>query len=158
MTQEKKKEYTLRITQANKTQMITILYEMIMDYLDETIDALALGKRDDADRNINNAQACIDELIRSLDLRYELAKNLHRIYIFSKKELIAAGARGSIHRVWKVLQNFKQLHSAYRELEKQDESAGLMRNTQTVVAGLTYGRYRLNEDVTAVSYNRGLMA
>ena len=43
MTLEKKQEYTLKITQANKTQMITIIYEMVMDYLNDTIDALALG-------------------------------------------------------------------------------------------------------------------
>lgn len=158
MTQEKKQEYTLRITQANKTQMITIIYEMVMDYLDDTIDALAIGKRADADRSIGYAQNCIDELLRSLDMRYELAKNLHKIYIFSKRELLVAGAKGSIHRVWKVLQNFRQLHSAYLELEKADESARLMGNTQTVIAGLTYGRFSLNEDVTAVSMNRGLMA
>lgn len=158
MTQEKKQEYTLRITQANKTQMITIIYEMVMDYLNDTIDALALGKRADADRSIGYAQNCIDELLRSLDMRYELAKNLHKIYIFSKRELLVAGAKGSIHRVWKVQQNFKKLHSAYLELEKADESARLMGNTQTVIAGLTYGRFSLNEDVTAVSMNRGLMA
>ena len=158
MTQEKKQEYTLRITQANKTQMITIIYEMVMDYLDDTIDAMALGKRADADRSIGYAQNCIDELLRSLDMRYELAKNLHKIYIFSKKELLVAGVKGSIHRVWKVKQNFRQLHCAYLELEKADESAKLMGNTQTVIAGLTYGRFSINEDVTAVSMNRGLMA
>ena len=158
MTQEKKQEYTRRITQANKTQMITIIYEMVLDYLDDTIDCLALGKRADADRYIGYTQNCIDELLRSLDRRYELAKNLHSIYIFSKKELTAAGATGNIHRIWKVKQNFKELHSAWVELEKLDESAGLMGNTQTVFAGLTYGRYSLNEDVTAVSMNRGLMA
>ena len=158
MTQEKKQEYTLRITQANKTQMITIIYEMTMDYLNDAIDALAIGKRADADRSIGYAQNCIDELLRSLDMRYELAKNLHKIYIFSKRELMVAGAKGSSHRIWKVIQNFRQLHSAYLELEKADESAKLMGNTQTVVAGLTYGRFCLNEDVTAVSMNRGLMA
>ena len=35
MTQEKIQVYTRRITMANKTQMITILYEMVLDYLAE---------------------------------------------------------------------------------------------------------------------------
>ena len=35
MTNELKKEYTLRISQANKTQLIVILYEMMLIYVDE---------------------------------------------------------------------------------------------------------------------------
>ncbi|RKM58895.1 flagellar protein FliS [Butyrivibrio sp. CB08] len=158
MTLEKKQEFTLKITQANKTQLITILYEMVMDYLDEAIDAFAVGTRDDAEKSIRNAQNCIDELIHSLNMEYELARNLHKIYIFSKKELSGAYATGNIHRVWKVKKNFESLHEAYVELEKYDESESIMDNTQKVYAGLTYGRYALNEDITAVSMNRGLMA
>ena len=41
MTRELKQEYTLRITQANKTQLITILYEMALLYVDEAKAALA---------------------------------------------------------------------------------------------------------------------
>ena len=45
MTKELKQEYTLRITQANKTQLITILYEMALLYVGEAEDALATGDR-----------------------------------------------------------------------------------------------------------------
>ena len=158
MTQEKKQEFTLKISEANKTQMITILYEMVMYYLDEAIDHIGIGRKDDAVRSLTNAQNCIDELIHSLNMDYELAQSLYQIYIFSKKELIVAAGTFSIHRIWRVLKNFRNLHDAYAELEKEDSSAKVMGNTQKVYAGLTYGRYSLNEDVTAVSYNRGLMA
>ena len=158
MTLEKKQEYTLKITQANKTQMITILYEMVMDYLNDAIDEIGIGKKDEASRSILKAQNCIDELIRSLFLQYELARNLKEIYLFSKRELMVAGATYSSHRIWRVLQNFKRLHEAYVELEKEDDSRQIMDNTQKVYAGLTYGRYSLNENVGAASYNRGLMA
>ena len=43
MTQEKKQEFTLKISQANKTQLITILYEMIIEYLNETLSPVALS-------------------------------------------------------------------------------------------------------------------
>ena len=69
-----------------------------------------------------------------------------------------AGINYSIHRIWKVEQNFKTLHAAYKEMEKEDTSAPTMGNTQSVFAGLTYGKYSLNEDVTASSMNRGIMA
>ncbi|MBE5832247.1 MAG: flagellar protein FliS [Butyrivibrio sp.] len=158
MTQERKKEYTLRITQANKTQMITILYEMVLDYMKEARDAISVGDKEQAALKLGYAQSCIDELIRSVNLNIDLGKMLHQIYIFSKKELMVAGINSSIHRIWKVEQNFKTLHAAYKELEREDKSAPTMGNTQSVFAGLTYGKYSLNEDVTASSMNRGIMA
>ncbi len=158
MTLEKKREFTLKISEANKTQMITILYEIVIYYLDEAIDYIGIGKKEDASRSLICAQNCIDELINSLNLEYDLAKNLYQIYLFSKKELAIAAATYSIHRIWRVLKNFKNLHEAYEQLEKEDSSERLMGNTQKVYAGLTYGKYSLNEDIRAVSMNRGLMA
>jgi flagellar protein FliS len=158
MTQEKKQEYTLKITQANKTQMITILYEMVIDYISDAEAAMTNGQRDIADRNLLYAQNVIDELIRSVNLKMELGRMLHKLYIFSKTELTAAGVQGSVKRVGKVKQNFKSLHAAYKEIESEDKSAPTMGNIQTVYAGLTYGKHSLNEDVTAASMNRGFMA
>lgn len=158
MTQEKKQEFTLKISQANKTQMITIIYEIIIDYLDEAMDCFGIGKKDEGEKALLSAQNCIDELLRSLNLRMELGKLLHQLYIFSKKELIVAGVTHSMHKIWRVEQNFKTLHEGYMELEKLDSSEPMMDNTQKVYAGLTYGRYSLNENMALDTMNRGFMA
>ena len=71
---------------------------------------------------------------------------------------MAAGAAGNCDRIERVLDNFRMLHSAYLQLEKEDSSEKLMQNTQRVYAGLTYGRYSLNEDVSYSYMNRGLKA
>lgn len=157
MTSEKKQEFTLRISGANKTGMITILYEILICYGEDAIDAFGEGNRTKARECLDMAQCCLDELIRSVDLSYDLGKNLHRIYLFSKKELMVAGVTGSMNKIWRVLQNIKALHEAYMELEKNDTSAPLMGNTQTVYAGLTYGKRSLNESIASSSYNRGFV-
>ena len=110
MTLEKKQEYTLKITQANKTQMITILYEMVTDYLSEAIQNMSAGEKDEAGRCLTAAQNCIDELIHSVNHEYELGRNLFEIYIFSKKELLAAGVSGQTERVQRVKKNFEMLN------------------------------------------------
>ncbi len=158
MTLEKKQEFTLKISQANKTQMITILYEMVLTYLEEAAGLFEKDEKNEARTSLSHAQDCIDELIHSLNLEYELARNLLGIYLFSKKELIAVGATCDSERVRRVIKNFDKLHSAYLELEKQDTSEQIMGNTQKVYAGLTYGKYALNEDVSAASMNRGFKA
>lgn len=43
MTKELKQEYTLRITQANKTQLAVILYEMTITYLEEASRLMTRG-------------------------------------------------------------------------------------------------------------------
>lgn len=39
MTRERKQEFTLKITQANKSQLIVILYEMLLAYMEEARQA-----------------------------------------------------------------------------------------------------------------------
>ena len=40
MTKELKQQYTLRITQANKSALVVILYEMTITYLEDAMKAL----------------------------------------------------------------------------------------------------------------------
>ena len=45
MTRELKQQYTLRISQANKTQMVVILYEMLLIYVEEAMQAHEQGDK-----------------------------------------------------------------------------------------------------------------
>ena len=48
-----------------------------------------------------------------------------------------------------------ELQKAYKKIENQDVSGPVMGNTQTVYAGLTYGRNTLTENITDPASNRG---
>ena len=156
MTKETKQEFTLRITQANKTQLITILYEMVLLYLQEAEDALdAEDKRGfkDAVRKIRD---CMNELTMSLHLEYELARNLLQLYLYISRELVQASIHYERENLNHIKSIVKQLHKAYKQIESQDESAPIMGNTQTVYAGLTYGRNNtLTESINDPAGNRG---
>ena len=43
MTDEKKKEFTRRLTQCNASEMIVIQYEIFFTYLDDALEAYELG-------------------------------------------------------------------------------------------------------------------
>ena len=49
----------------------------------------------------------------------------------------------------------ERLHIAWRQIESQDISEPVMGNTQTVYAGLTYGRNTLTENMSNLKENRG---
>ena len=88
MTKELKQEFTLRITQANKTQLITILYEMVLLYLEEANAAIDADDKMACKAAIRKIRGCMDELIASLHLEYELAQNLLQLYLYINKELL----------------------------------------------------------------------
>lgn len=155
MTKELKQEYTLRITQANKTQMITILYEITLLYLDEAKEALDMEDKAAYKNAIRKIRGCMNELTASLHFEYELAQNLLQLYLYINRELVQAGMHYEKENLVHIETIIRQLHDAYKQIEDQDVSGPVMGNTQTVYAGLTYGRNTLTENVADPAANRG---
>lgn len=155
MTKELKQEYTLRITQANKTQLITILYEMVLIYIDEAEEALSADNRADFKSAIRKIRGCMDELTSSLNFEYDLAQNLLQLYLYVNRELVQASVHCDKEHLEHVRLVVGELQKAYKKIEDQDVSGPVMGNTQTVYAGLTYGRNTLTENITDPASNRG---
>lgn len=155
MTKELKQEYTLRITQANKTQLITILYEMVILYVDEAEDALAAGDKVAYKSAIRKIRGCMNELTASLHFEYELARNLLQLYLYVNRELVKASSHYDKDSLEHVRLVIGQLRDAYAQIESRDTSGPVMGNTQTVYAGLTYGRNTLTENIGGSDSNRG---
>lgn len=155
MTKELKQEYTLRITQANKTQLITILYEMVLIYIDEAEEALSADNRADFKSAIRKIRGCMNELTSSLNFEYDLAQNLLQLYLYVNRELVQASVHCDKENLEHVRLVIGELQKAYKKIEDQDVSGSVMGNTQTVYAGLTYGRNTLTENITDPASNRG---
>lgn len=158
MTKELKQEYTRKITQANKTELVVILYEMLLIYLDETESAHKNEDRDGFRDGIRKARGCLKELMASLHFEYELAMNLLQLYLYANRELAKADIRNSVEELQHVRATMEKLHDAYEKLSKQDTSGPVMANTQTVYAGLTYGKNSLTESLADQGSNRGFRA
>jgi len=158
MTKDKKIELTRRITQANKTQMITILYEMVLAYNEDALNARDAGNYDEFDLAIRREGACMNELIHSLHLEYPIALKFLEIYIYIKKLLVKAIATREKVHLEHVQMLIEKMHTTYLELEKMDDSTPHMKNVQTVYAGLTYSRNSLSESVAGAVLNRGFTA
>jgi len=155
MTRELKQEYTLRITQANKTQLITILYEMTLLYIDEAEEALASDNETDFKAAIRKIQGCMCELTDSLHMEYEVARNLRQLYSYINREVAQAAMHQTTENLEHVRPVLEKLAAAYRKIEMQDPTGPVMGNTQTVCAGFTYGRDTLTESTIDPAANRG---
>lgn len=158
MTREYKQQFTLRITQANKTELIVILYEIILAYMEDAEAALEEGRITEFREALRKVRSCLGELIASLNLDYELAARLLSLYLYCNRELTKADIRKEKEPLVHIRSVITKLLEAYRELAGQDTSGPVMQNSQTVYAGLTYGKNSLAENLTDQGSNRGFRA
>lgn len=150
MKAESVKIFTRRITSANKSEIIVIIYDIIKENLALAKKALAEGDRETYRNEIKQAISFVKELLVSLDLNYEVSKNLASLYIYVSRCLnfaLVSGKKEEIEAAEKVL---RKLGDSFREVAKTDESKPVMENTQRVYAGITYGR-GLDLDETLVA-------
>lgn len=152
-----KQEFTRRLSQCNRGELIVIMYDIVFAYMDE---AKALHENDQYEEYktaIKNAQQAIDSLINSLDFKYELSKELHPLYVYAKNCLSKAIYQNRTDGILEAEKCLKRLYASFCEAAKSDTSGPLMRNTQKVYAGMTYGRNSLNENFYD-NHNRGFLA
>ena len=154
MTNEKKQEFTLRITSANSTELIEILYEMLLEYVEDAKAAIGKNDINEIHDAIRKARGCLRELMESIDFEYDIAGYFMSLYAYVNKELLLAEIRKDV----KVFDNVKvviePLRDTYIELAKMDKSEPVMQNTQKVTAGLTYSKSAINESLEEQN-NRG---
>ncbi|MCM1569466.1 MAG: flagellar protein FliS [Roseburia sp.] len=158
MTKECKQQFTLRISQANSTEMVVILYEMLLCYLDEAQEALKLPEFTAFKEAVRKVRGCLNELMRSLNMEYEPAPALLQLYLYCIRRL----AHGEFHKEEQDLLHIRSvilpLKDAYAQIAGQNTQGPVMNHSQTVYAGLTYGRNTLTENMTDQGANRGMLA
>lgn len=156
MTREDKQQFTLRITQANSTDLVVILYEMLLCYLKESKQALEDPEKGDFKEVVRKARGCINELIGSLKMEYEPAPALLQLYLFCIRRLAAGEVKREARPFEEIEIVIRPLHDAYKEIAVQNHAGPVMGNSQAVYAGLTYGRDNLTENMADQGTNRGM--
>lgn len=158
MTKECKQQFTLRITQANPTQLVVILYEMCLEYLKEAKESLGAGEIPAFREAIRKTRGCLTELMQSLDLEYEPAPAMLQLYLFCIRRLAGSDLRRDAAALDEIERVLRPLCEAYREIQDRNPAGPVMGNSQTVYAGLTYGRNSLTENMGDPGSNRGMFA
>ncbi|MCR4930239.1 MAG: flagellar export chaperone FliS [Lachnospiraceae bacterium] len=154
MTNEKKQAFTLRITSANSTELIEILYEMLLEYVDDAKAAIEKNDINEIHDSIRKARGCLRELMESIDFEYDIAGYFMSLYAYVNKELLLAEIRKDVKIFDNVKVVIEPLRDTYIELAKLDKSEPVMQNTQKVTAGLTYSKNNINESLDEQN-NRG---
>ena len=147
MTKEQLKEYSLKVTQSNKSQLVVVTYEIILQYLEEALQYYKEGKKEEFFFSCKKAKQFLENLSSSLDMTYEISANLSAIYHFCSSCLAKNIVKGTDENIDKVMQMLKELKGSFEQVALQDDSKAVMQNDSQVYAGLTYGKGTLNETV-----------
>ena len=144
--------YSYRISQATRSQLVVITYDIITDYLNEALnDDASSGYKE----KLHMAMRGIDQLITGLDMEYEISVQLYQLYNYMKRTLISAQVSGERDSVSRVITMLGKLRTAFLEVSQLDDSKPLMKNTEKVYSGLTYSRYGANETAQDALKSRG---
>ena len=138
MNKEEIKTFSYRISQASKTELVVIMYDMAQEYLKDAIQALNDDDKIGFCNNIRQVKRVIDELSSGLDMQYEIANELFVLYMQADKILIRCLARMDKEGLDKVGNMLNKLRESFNKLSKDDDSGPVLKNVQQVYAGLTY--------------------
>ena len=127
--------YSYRISQATRSQLVVITYDIITDYLNEALnDDTSSGYKE----KLHMAMRGIDQLITGLDMEYEISVQLYQLYNYMKRTLISAQVSGERDSVSRVITMLGKLRTSFLEVSQLDDfPSPLMKNTEKVYSGLT---------------------
>ncbi len=151
MTKSEINAYTMRVAQASKSELIVIMYEMAVKYIDDGTEALQAGNVLEFRVNIKRAKAVVNELASVLDLRFSVSSNLLALYTYMNNVMVKSDINLKTDDLIRVRAMLEKLHTAFGKVSEQDNTEPLMKNVQQVYSGLTYSRNSLNESYANAS-------
>lgn len=93
-------------------RLLLMLYDGVIGFLSRAVDALESRNYEEANRFIVRAQEIVSELISTLDMEYEIAQALHKLYDYFNRRLIEANVKKDstpIHEVQGYLRELREI-------------------------------------------------
>lgn len=154
MKQEEINRYTTKLMQANQSQLVVIIYELTIEYIELANQSYASGEITAFKKQLEVVRKCIRELIVGLNHQYKLSSELLRLYIYMNKQVIEAHRKENPEELEIVTEMLTDLKYSFEEVAKQDTRGPLVDNVSQVYAGLTYGKGTLNEMTATNMYEK----
>ncbi|BCN32952.1 flagellar export chaperone FliS [Anaeromicropila herbilytica] len=145
MNKESLQIYTARVTQGSRSDLVLVMYDVILEDLETAEKAYNDGDIDTFEHDLKHAQKFLNELMGTLDYKYVMALDLVQLYIYANKKIITAIIKREIETLSTVKKVMSSLRVGFEGVAKEDTSGPIMQNSQKIYAGLTYGKGTLNE-------------
>ena len=133
MKKEQIVDFTRRISQANRSGLVVVMYDIFFTYLDDARAAYDAADWDAYKEALRRAQRAIDELISALNFSYDMAKNLYSIYVFCRDSIAKSLYKRDLADAEDACRLMKKLYDGFLHAAGQDHSEPLMKNTDVTI-------------------------
>ncbi len=106
----------IAVQTAGPGKLLLMLYDGLTVFLKQAVQAVEDGEFGEAHRCLIRAQDIITELMCTLDMKYEVAKNLFRIYDYLKRRLVEANVKKDSSIVEEVLGLVAELKETWEQI------------------------------------------
>lgn len=145
MEKRKAVEYKNRIINGTKVDLVVITYELIIDELNQAANYYTEEKQEKFNRSLDHVSKYVNELIVSLDFKYQISQELLQIYLFINKLIVKTKVKKDIQYIDDIKEIIRPLIEAFKRVLVTEK--GQSNNLSQLYAGLTYGKNTLNETV-----------
>lgn len=148
MTKEEKNVFSLRIANSSKTELIVITYDIIINYIDAALHAYSVDDKDLVVFNLQKAKQFLNNLSSCLNFEYGISYELMNLYIYMNNCLVRDITRRKPESAEDIKSVIDKLRASFDTVSASDTSGKVMKNSEKVYVGYTYGRTStLNEVV-----------
>lgn len=158
MDSVQKQEFTRRIINSNRGQMIVVIYDIFFAYAREAREHYEKGEHEEFKGALRKAQEAVCKLQDALDFQYPIARELYPLYQFALEQLASCFYKNNTEGILASEKVLSNLYAGFVEAAKQDTSEPLMKHTQQIVAGMTYQKGNLTETLQDSDNSRGFLA
>lgn len=152
-------DYVARIANASQLQLVIINYEIIIDYIKAAEKSAEENNKEDFNLAVEKSRAFLSELRNSLNMKYEISRNLMSLYNYVDRQLAYYTFNKKTKYSQECIKILSELLEGWKEIENNEEDKSpLMQNTQQLYAGLTYGRGGKLQEYVDVDNKRGFKA
>ena len=152
-----KEEYVAKIATASPLRLVIINFEILFDYLEESKKTINDDKS--FDFNIFKARQFLSELRCSLDMQYEISSYLLTLYNYADRKIAKFLFSKNLKDLERATNVLKDIMSGFEQIrDKEKDKTPIMENTDTIYAGLTYGKDGQLQEFIDIKHNKGFKA
>lgn len=113
-----------KILTATPAELTLMLYEGAIKFCNVAIVAIEQKNIEKAHDNIMRTQRIIDYLRQTLDMKYSVAQDFERIYVYLSERLVQANLKKDKEILEEVLVHLRSVRDTWREVMRINQEKG----------------------------------
>lgn len=112
-----------RILTASPAELTLMLYEGAIKFCNIAIMAIEKGDLEKANINIIKAQRIIEEFRATLDMKYPVAQDFERVYVYLQKRLIEANMNKDKEILEEINTHLRSMRDTWKEVMRRNNQS-----------------------------------